>query len=61
MADGRAYACASHLNGAACTNTTRVARTLAETRILASVKSDLRNPEVIAEAERRFARRWPNA
>jgi DNA invertase Pin-like site-specific DNA recombinase len=56
MADGRAYACASHVNGAACTNTIRVARTLAEDRILASVKADLRDPAVIAEAERRFAR-----
>jgi site-specific DNA recombinase len=56
IADARAYACASHINGAACTNTIRVARTLAEDRILASVRADLRNPEVIAEAERRFAR-----
>ena len=56
MADARAYACASQVNGAACANTIRVARTLAEDRILASVKADLRDPEVIAEAERRFAR-----
>ena len=56
IADARAYACASHINGAACTNTIRVSRTLAEERILASVKADLRDPEVIAEAERRFAR-----
>jgi site-specific DNA recombinase len=54
MADDRAYVCASHKNGAACTNGIRVARTLAEVRILASVKRDLRDPAVIAEVERRY-------
>jgi site-specific DNA recombinase len=54
MADDRAYVCASHKNGAACTNSIRVARTLAETRILTSVKHDLRDPAFVAEVERAF-------
>jgi site-specific DNA recombinase len=54
LSDSRAYACASYVNGAACTNRLRVSRTLVESRILESVKSDLRNPELVAEVERRF-------
>jgi site-specific DNA recombinase len=53
MADARAYACASYVNGAACENRIRVARTLIESRILDNVKADLRDPEVITEVERR--------
>ncbi len=56
MADARAYACASYLNGRACENHIRVARTVAEDRILASVKADLRDPAIVAEVERRFTR-----
>lgn len=53
LADARAYACASHVNGGACSNTIRVARKLLESEILDSVKADLRDPELIAEVERR--------
>jgi hypothetical protein len=56
MADARAYACSSYVNGAACTNKIRVSRTLAESIILDSVRTDLRDPELIAEVERRFRR-----
>jgi DNA invertase Pin-like site-specific DNA recombinase len=56
MADARAYACASYLNGHACTNHIRVRRIWAEDRILDSVRRDLRDPEVIAEVERRVIR-----
>jgi hypothetical protein len=56
MADARAYACASHINGAACENRIRVSRTLIQSRILDNVKADLRDPEVIAEVERRVMR-----
>jgi hypothetical protein len=55
MGDGRAYACASYLQGRACTNNIRVRRTLVEERILASVKHDLRDPAVLEEVTRRFA------
>jgi site-specific DNA recombinase len=48
IADDRAYVCASDKNGAACTNGIRVVRTLAETRILASVKRDLRDLAFVA-------------
>ena len=54
MADDRAYVCASHKNGACCPNGIRVVRTLAETRILASVKHDLRDPAFVAEVQRSF-------
>jgi len=55
MADDRAYVCASFKNGAARSNGIRVGRTLAEARILASVKRDLRDPAIVAEVERRYA------
>jgi DNA invertase Pin-like site-specific DNA recombinase len=53
MGDARAYACASYLNGNACTNHIRVRRTLVEERILATVKRDLRDPAVLQEVVRR--------
>jgi hypothetical protein len=56
LADARAYACASFVNGAACSNHLRVARTFVELRLLASVKADLRDPEIVAEVERRLMR-----
>ncbi len=56
IADARAYVCASYLNGRACVNNLRISRTLAEMRILESVKTDLRDPLVIAEVERRVTR-----
>ena len=55
LADARAYACASHVNGDCCTNHIRVRRTLAEERILASIKRDLRDPAVLTEVERRVS------
>jgi site-specific DNA recombinase len=56
VADARAYACASYLNGHACSNNIRVRRRWAEERILDSVKADLRDPAVVTEIERRMAR-----
>lgn len=55
MADDRCYLSASAKNGGACSNRIRVARTLAETRILAAVKRDLRDQAVLEEVSRRFA------
>ncbi len=45
------YACASRVNGDCCTNPLPGRRTLAEGRILAAVKRDLRDPAVLTEVE----------
>jgi site-specific DNA recombinase len=54
LAGARAYACASHVNGAACSNRIRVSRKLVELKILEGVKQDLRDPDIIAEVESRL-------
>jgi len=56
LTDERAYAWATYVNGAACTNRLRVARTLVEAKVLETVKADLRDPELIAQVERCFRR-----
>jgi site-specific DNA recombinase len=56
LADARAYACASHVNGGACSNRLRVGRTFVENRLMASVKADLRDPAIVAEVELRLCR-----
>ena len=56
LADARSYACASHINGAACSNTLRVRRVLVGSRALESVKADLRDPGIMSELERRVTR-----
>ncbi|MET0984301.1 MAG: hypothetical protein ABW034_02730 [Steroidobacteraceae bacterium] len=38
--------------GAACKNAIRVRKTLVESRVLDSVKADLRDPQIIAEVEK---------
>ncbi|MGH6741858.1 MAG: recombinase family protein, partial [Bradyrhizobium sp.] len=48
------YACASHWNGAACSNGINVSRALVQDILLAGIKKDLRDEEVVAEIERRF-------
>jgi site-specific DNA recombinase len=56
LADSRSYACASHVNGALCSNKIRVTRKLVEQKVLETVKTDLRDPEIMAEIESRVAR-----
>jgi site-specific DNA recombinase len=53
VSNGERYQCASHINGNACDNSLSVLRVLVESRIRESVKADLRDPAIIAEAERR--------
>jgi hypothetical protein len=47
------YCCASHWNGASCTNTIKVPRKLVQEIILGGIREDLADPEVIAEVEKR--------
>src|SRR3979411_247200 len=49
LSDSRSYACASHVNGALCSNKLRVTRKLVELKVLETVKNDLRDPEIMAE------------
>jgi DNA invertase Pin-like site-specific DNA recombinase len=56
LANKERYQCASHLNGRACENTISVRRSIVESRILDTLKSDLLNPSVIAEVEKRVRR-----
>jgi site-specific DNA recombinase len=55
----RAYGCSSHKWGgeAACSNGISVRQTIVESRLLAPIKSDLLNPEMIAELRRRVTRK----
>jgi site-specific DNA recombinase len=54
IGDQRHYVCASHVNGGqhACGNHLRVARVIAESRILAGIKAELLAPEYLEEFER---------
>jgi site-specific DNA recombinase len=56
ISNGERYQCATHVNGRACTNTLSVRRSVVESVLLKNVKADLRDPEIIAEVERRVAR-----
>jgi site-specific DNA recombinase len=56
ISNGKRYQCASHLNGRACTNTVSVRRSVVESVLLRHVKTDLQDPEIIAEVERRVAK-----
>ncbi|TLZ59058.1 MAG: hypothetical protein E6K20_16700, partial [Gammaproteobacteria bacterium] len=47
------YACASHWNGAACSNSINVPRALVQDILLAGIKEDLADPAVIEEVEHR--------
>jgi hypothetical protein len=47
------YCCASHGNGASCSNTIKVPRKLVQDVIIAGIREDLGDPEVIAEVEKR--------
>jgi Recombinase zinc beta ribbon domain len=47
------YACASHWNSGACSNTINVPRLLVQQVMLAGIREDLADPAVIAEIERR--------
>ena len=47
------YQCTSHVNGRACENTLSVRRSIVESRILDTLKSDLLDPRVMAEVEKR--------
>jgi site-specific DNA recombinase len=47
------YACASHWNGAACSNSINVPRSLVQDVLLDGIKEDLQDPAVIDEIERR--------
>lgn len=53
MVNRRSYACASHVNGRACSNTISVRRDVVESRLLAGVRGTLEQPEVVEEFERR--------
>jgi DNA invertase Pin-like site-specific DNA recombinase len=48
------YCCASHWNGASCSNTINVPRKLVQDVLLDGIREDLSDPEVIAEVERRM-------
>ncbi len=56
IGDQRHYVCASHVNGGqhACGNHLRVARAIAESRILAGIKAELLAPEYLDEFKREF-------
>lgn len=47
------YCCASHWNGASCANTLNVSRALVQDIVIAGIREDLADPEVIAEVEKR--------
>jgi DNA invertase Pin-like site-specific DNA recombinase len=47
------YCCASHWNGASCSNAIKVPRKLVQDIIIGGIKEDLADPEAIAEVERR--------
>jgi DNA invertase Pin-like site-specific DNA recombinase len=47
------YACASHWNGAACSNGINVSRQLVQNVLIAGIRSDLQDEEVLDEIERR--------
>src|SRR5688572_14458576 len=53
LVNRRSYACASHVNGLACSNTLHVRRDLVESRLLAGIRKSLGRPEIAAEIERR--------
>ena len=48
------YACASWWNGAACSNGINVPRSVVQDTMLAGIREDLADPEVINEVERRY-------
>ena len=54
MAGAKHYACASRTNGGthACTNNLRVARSVAESKLLARIKAELGSPEYLDEFKR---------
>ncbi len=56
IGDQRHYVCASHVDGGqhACGNHLRVARVIAESRILAGIKAELLAPEYLDEFKREF-------
>lgn len=58
MVDKNFYACSSckHGGAAVCSNSVRVRRTVIEAGLLRGMRTDLLAPEVIEEAERRFAK-----
>jgi len=49
------YACATHWNGLACSNTINVSRDLVRDVVLSGIREDLRDPAITDEIERRFA------
>ena len=49
MADDRAYACGSHLDGNSCGNAVRVRRDHAQEVLLAPITERLQSPEIVAE------------
>ena len=53
LVNRRSYACASHANGRACSNTLHVRRDIVEARLLKGVRERLSSDEVVTEIERR--------
>ena len=53
----RSYACASWINGQACSNRLQVRRDLVERRLLAQVTEDLSDPAIVAHVEKELRRR----
>ena len=53
----RSYACSSWVNGKACSNRVQVRRDLVERVLLAQVKDDLSNPEIVAHVGKEVRRR----
>ena len=53
----RSYACASWINGKACSNRLQVRRDLVERLLLAQVKEDLSDPAIVAHVEKELRRR----
>jgi site-specific DNA recombinase len=60
MVNRTRYGCASRVGGKACANRLTVPRTLAESRVLETIKRDLLDPEVIAEMEARVRQALKN-
>jgi site-specific DNA recombinase len=59
MVDKAFYGCSSFKHGgaAACTNNLRIKRTLIQDGLVRGIRTDLLAPEVVAEVERRYAKR----
>jgi site-specific DNA recombinase len=58
MADDRAYACSSFVNGRACTNTIRVRRDHAEAKLIGPIQDELLRPDRVQRMASELQRRY---